>query len=143
MSDKPNLDLISMVQRARLAHDADAQPSQVTPLYWIEAKRQVDGPAPTERAGHWLIRTTTAEADALWTAIRAATEAGTLGYKSKVSGRGSKNERVIHVMTSDANDTADVARVRAALRDLGVAGDLTYEREQLAGDEQARGIASP
>jgi hypothetical protein len=129
MSDKPNLDLIGMVQRARMAHDAETKPSQVASLYWLEAKRSGGGSAPTERAGHWLIRTTLRDVDARWAAIRAATEAGTLGYKSKVSGRGDADARVIHVMTYDADDTADVARVRAALRDLGFDGDLVYERE--------------
>src|SRR4051812_40919066 len=129
MSDKPNLDLISMVQQARIAHDADAKPSQVTSLYWIEAKRQIEGAAPTARAGHWLIRTTLREVDAQWAAIKAATEAGKLGYKSKVAGHGQPHERVIHMMTYDADDAADVERVRAALRELGFDGDLVYERE--------------
>jgi hypothetical protein len=31
-------------------------------------------------------------------------------------------------MTYDANDSADVERVRLALRDLGFDGDLVYER---------------
>ncbi len=129
MNDKPDLDLIGMVQQARMAHDAEAKPSQVTSLYWIEAKRQGTGAAPTARAGHWLIRTTLAEVDAHWAAVKAATEAGKLGYKSKVAGRGQVDERVIHVVTYDADDAADVARVRAALRDLGFDGDLVYVRE--------------
>jgi hypothetical protein len=122
VSDKHSLDLIRMVQQARMAHDADAVPSQVTPRYWIEAKRQAEGAAPTTRAGHWLIRTTVAQVDAQWAVIRAATEAGTLGYKSKVAGGERDEDRVIHVMTSDADDAADVERVRLVLERLGFPG---------------------
>jgi hypothetical protein len=127
MSDKQSLDLIGMVQRARMAHDADAVPSQMTPRYWIEVKRQRDGAAPTVRAGYWLIRTTVAEVDAQWAAIRAATEAGTLGYKSKVTGGIRDTDRVIHVMTYDADDAPDIERVRLGLERLGFR-DVTYVR---------------
>jgi hypothetical protein len=125
MSDdnQPDLDLIRMVQNARMQHDAEAMPSQSGGVYWIEAKRRDSDPQPTSRAGYWLIVTTASEADALWAAIKAATEAGQLGYKSKVataSRGGPYDERMIHVMTYDADDGADVARVRAALAVLGV-----------------------
>jgi len=36
-NDPPNLDLISMVQQARMQHDADVLPSQVGAVYWIES----------------------------------------------------------------------------------------------------------
>ncbi len=127
--DPPDMDLIERVQRARMAHDADATPSQVSGNYWIESKRKVDGPGPTPRAGHWLIVTSAAEADALWARIKAATESGLLGYKSKVttaSRSGRASEREIHVVTYDADDGADVARVRAALRDLGLSDKIPY-----------------
>jgi hypothetical protein len=125
----PNLDLIRMVQNARMAHDAAAQPSQVSAVYWIEAKRKSEGAPPTPRAGQWVIETTTAEVDAHWAKIRAATEAGALGYKSKVSTAargGVADSRVIWVVTYDADDSADVERVRAALQSLGFS-NLRYE----------------
>jgi hypothetical protein len=130
MSDQPNLDLIAMVQRARLQHDADATPSQVAAVYWIEVKRAGDGPAPTPRAGQWVIHTTLSAVDALWAAVKAATERGELGYKSKVSTAsrgGQPDERVICALTYDADNVDDVARVGAALRALG-SGDMRYER---------------
>ena len=37
----PDLDLIQMVQRARMLHDKSARPSDYTSVYWIEAKQQV------------------------------------------------------------------------------------------------------
>jgi hypothetical protein len=131
--DQPNLDLIAMVQKARMAHDADAVPSQVAAVYWIEAKPQVEVPLPTPRAGRWVIPTSVQEVDALWERIKAATRTGKLGYKSKVStaprdfGK-DRDDRVIYVVTIDADDTGDVARVREALRDLGVSENIQYER---------------
>jgi hypothetical protein len=135
--DPAALDLIAMVQRARMQHDADARPSQANVGYWIEAKRLVAGRPPTPRTGQWVIPTTVTVIDALWDTIKAATEAGTLGYKSKVasvSRRGGKDatDRVICVRTYDADDAADVQRVLGALRDLGITGDLRYERDHEA-----------
>lgn len=130
---QPDLDLIGMVQQARMAHDAEAVPSQVAAVYWIEAKREVEGAEPTPRAGRWMIPTTIQDVDALWERIKAATRAGRLGYKSKVSTSArdhgiDRDDRVIHVVTVDADDTADVARVREALRELGVSENIQYER---------------
>ena len=126
----PNLDLIQMVQRARMLHDATAIPSEIGGVYWIEAKNEQAVP-PTSRAGLWLIETDLAAVDALWAAVKAATLAGELGYKSKVStasrgGRGGTDQRVICVCTADGADAADVERVRAALADLGIV-PLRYE----------------
>lgn len=128
-----DLDLIQMVQQARMAHDADAVPSQMAGVYWIEAKCEVETLPPTSRAGRWIIPTTVSEVDALWEKIKAATRAGKLGYKSKVStaprdlGK-DRNDRVIHVVTADADNTADVARVREALRELRINENIQYER---------------
>ena len=128
----PNLDLIQMVQAARLAHDAGVLPSQVHGVYWLEVKREVPGPAPTSRAGRWVIETTAAEADALWVLIRAATRDGRLGYKAKVStaarvGGTDRDQREIHIETVNRDDAADIERVRAALVTLGVSGPLRYD----------------
>ena len=130
---QPDLDLIGMVQKARMAHDADAIPSQVAAVYWIEAKRDADAPLPTPRAGRWVIPITVHEVDSLWERIKVATRTGKLGYKSKVSTAArdlgkDRDDRVIHVVTVDAHDAADVARVREALRALGVNENIQYER---------------
>ena len=131
--DKPDLDLIAMVQRARMQHDEQAIPSQVPAVYWIEAVPEVRGRAPTSRAGRWVIPTSVQEVDALWALIKQATKAGRLGYKSKVSTAArelgmDRDDRVIHVATYDAEDAADVERVRQALRELGIRGQIEYER---------------
>ncbi len=127
----PDMDLIRMVQQARMMHDREVVPSQVNAVYWIESKPLREAAEPTARAGEWLILTTHSEVDALWVKIREATEQGLLGYKSKVatiSTKGRKaDERVIVVRTRDADDSADVARVKAALRAMGITG-MEYQR---------------
>lgn len=130
--DPGAFDLILRVQQARMAHDADARPSEALTGYWIEVKRAVDGPPPTPRAGQWVISTPVDDIDALWAVIKAATATGQLGYKAKaatVSRHGGKNDCVICVRTVDADDAADVQRVLTALRDLGITRPLTYERD--------------
>ncbi len=124
-----NLDLIQMVQKARMLHDAAARPSALAAVYWIEAKRRDgDYPAPTAKAGEWRIplRADAADAvDAVWERVKSLTVAGQLGYKSKVStkpaaGQTDVDERLLCVRTYDAGDRADVERVRRALRDAGL-----------------------
>lgn len=115
------LDLIRRVQDARMAHDAEAIPSHVSAVYWIEAAPPTPGARPTSRAGYWLVETTVQEVDRVWQVVKTATVDGRLGYKSKVataSRSGDPDARVIHVCTYDAADVGDVARVEEALRAL-------------------------
>jgi hypothetical protein len=137
-NDKDPLDIIEMVQKARMQHDADARPSNIAAVYWIEAKdRSAQAKAPTPRSGQWVIETDINAVDALWEQVKTATEAGKLGYKSKVSTASRSHakgpdQRVICVRTYDADDTEDVARVQAALKALNMPGPYTYERDQEA-----------
>ncbi|MAS34847.1 MAG: hypothetical protein CL610_12625 [Anaerolineaceae bacterium] len=129
--EKPNLDLINRVQQARMQHDAEAVPSQVTGVYWIEAKRspQLDAPGPTAHAGYWQLGTTLDVVDELWAQVKAATESGRLGYKSKVATatRDSQSDsRVIQVLTYDSRDAADVERVGSALQVIVPSESWTY-----------------
>lgn len=123
--DAINLDLINMVQNARMLHDNEATPSKVTGVYWVESKNMTSNIlAPTPRTGEWRIATTVKAVDAVWTTIKQATEIGKLGYKSKVSTvpahrQTHRDERLICVRTYDADDTDDVARIRQALAELG------------------------
>lgn len=134
--DKPNLDLISMVQQARMQHDAEANPNTVGGVYWIETKpTRGDVKAPTPRSGQWVIATDTDHVEAIWATVKAATEAGELGYKSKVataprSDRYARDSRLIAIRTYDADDTADVERVRAKLVALGITAPMTYNRDR-------------
>lgn len=130
----PNLDLIQLVQQARMLHDAQAVPSNISGAYWLESKPLEPKQIPTARAGEWRIPTTTTEADALWVRIKQATENGKLGYKSKIStapahGQAYIDERLVVVRTYDADDAADVARVEAELRSLEIDA-MKYERIQ-------------
>lgn len=132
MSDqpqKPDMDLIEMVQRARMINDKQAVPSKVAAVYWIEAK--APDAQPTPRAGTWVIPTSVDQVDSLWKVIKQATETGELGYKSKVSTSPGKDQasdkaRLIHVRVADSANTNDVQRVRENLRKLGVTDDIAY-----------------
>lgn len=132
--DQPDMDLISMVQRARQAYDAEANPSDVPAVYWIEAPYTGgDANAPTPRSGQWVLTVDVTDVDSLWAQVKAATEAGKLGYKSKVSTasnvEGQSNLRVIAVRTYDADDEADVKRVRDALAEITGEADWRYQRD--------------
>lgn len=132
MPDKLDLDLINLVQRGRMAHDNEMKPSQVSGVYWIEAKHP-DNPIPTPRAGSWRMTTTSDDVDDQWAQIKAATEAGQLGYKAKVSTasrEANADSRIIHVLTTDSADQVDVDRVRTALDTLDMDGDWTYHAER-------------
>ena len=108
--DDLNLDLIQMVQAARLAHDATARPSDYAAVYWIEAKRaDGDTPAPTSQAGEWRVPLAVETVDAVWERVKALTVKGELGYKSKVStrpaaGQADPDARLLCVRTYDAGD---------------------------------------
>lgn len=136
-NDEMNLDLINMVQNARMQHDDDAIPSQVPGVYWIEAKRKTGGyPAPTPTSGEWQIVTDVDHVDQQWATVKQATERGQLGHKSKVSTQPAHNQahqeaRLICVRTYNADDADDVARIQAALLDLGFRDvNLSYMRDK-------------
>ena len=72
-----NLDLIQMVQKARMLHDETASPSALAAVYWIEAKRRDgDYPAPTAKAGEWRIPLRADDVDAVWERVKSLTTAG-------------------------------------------------------------------
>ncbi|MEP6985552.1 MAG: putative phosphothreonine lyase domain-containing protein [Chloroflexota bacterium] len=128
----PNLDLIQMVQQARMMHDREAVPSRMNAVYWIESKPLMATRVLSPRTGEWRIETTLDKVDDLWAKIRKATEESQLGYKSKVSTSAAKGQshtsaRLIVVRTYDADDSGDVSRVEAALHELGVTS-MNYER---------------
>lgn len=122
MSERPELDLIQLVQRARMAHDDRARPSQISGAYWLEAKAPPGlRPGPTGRNAEWRASAELANIDALWEILRNATQAGRLGYKAKVATAArdaSPGRRELRVLVADRADESDVARVRAALQSL-------------------------
>ena len=134
---KIDLDLIQMVQEARMLHDQTARPSDYAAVYWIEAKREAgEYPAPTANAGEWRISVTVETVDEIWERVRRATVAGQLGYKSKVStrpaaGQTGTDERILCVRTYDAGDSEDIARIERVLLDMGLR-DLYYVRDKPA-----------
>lgn len=132
-ASKLNMDLINMVQNARMMHDNEAIPSKVPGVYWIESKHPSPENKPTPRTGEFHIQTTIDEVDAHWLQIKQATEKGLLGYKSKVStaptdGKAHGKQRLICIRTYDADNQDDRNRIEAELKKLGFA-DLSYERD--------------
>jgi len=141
--NKPlNLDLINMVQNARMMHDQTARPSDYSAVYWIESKRKNgDYPALTPNAGEWRVKLNVKDVDMVWEQVKGATEKGELGYKSKVStrpaaGQTHPDERLLCVRTYNADDEADVERVKNALLDMGLNEGLIYNRDK---DESDKG----
>lgn len=130
---KLNMDLINMVQNARMMHDKEAIPSKVPGVYWIESKNPNPANKVTPRTGEFRFSTTVDEVDAQWQIIKEATESGKLGYKSKVStsptdGKPHSNQRVMCIRTYDADDTDNCERIKAQLALLGFE-DVSYERD--------------
>ncbi|MEW6684459.1 MAG: putative phosphothreonine lyase domain-containing protein [Nitrospirota bacterium] len=116
---------------------ADQPPSTVTEVHWLYAERATGHyPAATPRSGKWLIFVPVREIDRVWAVIKAATEAGRLGDRSKVATAKPRvtakdpNARVICVYTYDAADEGDVQRVREVLRELGVTWRIPYKTDQ-------------
>ncbi|GAB4325915.1 MAG: hypothetical protein Kow00117_13440 [Phototrophicales bacterium] len=124
MNEKPDLDLIQMVQRARMQHDEQATPSQIQAVYWIEAKYNA---SPTPRAGQWVCEVSPEQVDTVWEKIKQATQAGELGYKSKVSTAVRQGRHRLCVCTVDAQHAADVQRVYNVLVQLFP--DVTWRYE--------------
>jgi hypothetical protein len=113
-----------------------SEPSTEKSLLWLSADRKVGAyPQPTERAGKWQIFTRAAVVDDVWRKIKEAVEEGKLGGIAKVStARPNPNSpdpatRVICVYTYDADDKADVDRVRSSLRELGFTNKISYKTD--------------
>ncbi|KAH8645637.1 hypothetical protein BX600DRAFT_519227 [Xylariales sp. PMI_506] len=76
------------------------------------------------KAGKWLLFCPAASVDELWASVARATVNNELGVAAKVSTRGEddqqRTERIICIYTADFTDKADVKRVAAKLRQLGL-----------------------
>jgi hypothetical protein len=116
-------------------------PSRAKHDYWIYAYRQKGNyPAHTHRAGKWLIFVPIESVDEVWEKIRLAVEHGELGQSAKVSTARpnaiapNRSRRVICVYTYDSDDAADVRRIRAALRALGIRHRIPYKTDKATED---------
>ena len=113
------------------------KPSIVTDTYWIFASRQKGKyPEPTDNRGKWLVFTSVAEVDAVWSKIRTATREGKLGNDSKVATAkdspygNNQTGRVICIYTYDWTDEKDVMKIRDVLRKLGITGKIPYKANE-------------
>ena len=127
----------------------DDRPSRYTAGHYLHAT----GPEPAEgsprRPGKWLIFVSRSRVDALWDAIRRGVERGRLGHAAKVSTAlpdplsPDPKKHMICVYTANEDDAADVRRVRAALRELGVTWKIPYKSDAPARAGQYEGMARP
>jgi hypothetical protein len=126
-------------------------PSRSADDYWVRAHHTTKTyPAHTERGGKWLLFVPTPDVDTHWEQVLQALDAGALGESAKVSTalknprETSPDKRVICVYTYDADDYADVSRVRQALRDIGYTRNLAYKMDNttLAGQYSSGGRVS-
>ena len=128
---------IKAARRAILSKFADAKPSEVTEIPWINAENKVEShPKTTDKSGKWLIFVPVENIDLFWAEIKKATEEGKLGQASKVATAKSNpntidpKKRVICVYTYDWSDESDVLRVREELRNLGVIHKVAYKSDE-------------
>lgn len=113
------------------------RPSVNTETFYIHATRRAGSyPRKTEDSGKWLIFVPVLAVDEVWGRIRQATENGDLGGASKVATAKPNaltlhnNKRVICIYTYDCRDEADVMRVRAELRKLGINESISYKPDK-------------
>jgi len=127
---------------------SDANPSEVTDVYWIHAKSEKsEYPKSTERSGKWLIFADISVIDEVWAKIKKATKEGKLGDSAKVAtAKPNPNAtnpatKVICVYTYDWADEKDVKRVREELRILGITTKIPYKADEdtLSGKYRVRG----
>ncbi|MFE2971699.1 putative phosphothreonine lyase domain-containing protein [Streptomyces sp. NPDC059340] len=112
-------------------------PSRETTEPWLWAAAR-DTPLTEDDhpwSGKWLWFTPLSLLDASWTTIRAATEDGLLGYRSKAATlintrtKSDDTRRPICVYTRDWRDIDDVQRVLTNLRALGIVDVLLYKTD--------------
>ena len=110
-------------------------PSRYTGDHYLHAAGPEQAEGAVRRPGKWLIFVSRSRVDALWNTIRRAVEKGRLGHAAKVSTAlpnplsPDPKKHVICVYTADQENAADVHRVRAALRELGVSWKIPYKAD--------------
>jgi len=119
----------------RAVTSTEPRPSQFTAEHYIHAK----GPEPAEgtprKPGKWMIFVTRSRVDAMWDEIRRAVQAGRLGHTAKVSTAlpdplsPDPKKHMICVYTANEDDAAEVRRVRAVLRGLGITWKIPYKSD--------------
>lgn len=110
-------------------------PSRETTEYWLWADAPDASPPEDSRpwSGKWLWFTPLSLLDRSWATIRAATEDGLLGHRSKAATlinarpKSDDTRRPICVYTRDWRDIDDVQRVLTSLRALGIVDNLLYK----------------
>ncbi len=125
------------------------RPSRYTADHYLHAKAPERDEGTPGKPGKWLIFVSRTRVDALWDAIRRGVERGRLGHAAKVSTAlpdplsPDPKKHMICVYTPNEDDAADVRRVRAALRGMGVTWKIPYKSDAPARAGQYEGMAGP
>lgn len=118
----------------RMTMVAQLRPSTYSDDFWIFADAPDRG--PVRAPGKWMVFVYTADVDRYWALISHAVEQGSLGPSAKVATAKphphatNPRARLICVYTADWRDRADVRRVLATLRGLGVSWRLSYKTDE-------------
>ncbi|XP_078352186.1 UPF0696 protein C11orf68 homolog [Oculina patagonica] len=79
-------------------------------------------------SGKWLIYSTSARIDAIWTSVAKAVVSGSLGFAAKVSTREPEEKtHVICVYTEDFTNEEQVRAVEKGLREVGIITAMSYK----------------
>lgn len=117
--------------------DDDRVPTATSEPDWIWARNPHGAGTDTPYCGKWLLFLPEQYVDERWAIVAQATRDGLLGTAAKVASKGAARpyrpgEPIAYlccVYTRDCRDVADVARVLAALRELGFARRLSYKED--------------
>jgi hypothetical protein len=114
----------------------ERKPTKEQRDYWLFAEREIGFyPEHTERGGKWLIFAPSDIVDEVWQKIGQAVKQGKLGSTAKVAtakenpNSTDSSRHVICVYTYDADDEADVLRIRSSLRELGITSKIPYKTD--------------
>jgi hypothetical protein len=109
------------------------KPSTFTDGAYLASVNPTAPPHDTNLGGKWLLYVDRANVDEVWEKILTALHEGRLGPSAKVSTAADnplshrKDKHVICVFTVNADDEADVRRVRSELRELGFIARISYK----------------
>lgn len=130
-------ELIKIKQIILAQSYSNANPSEVTDVYWIFAKNEKDNyPKSTSNSGKWLVFVNFDEVDNVWDKIKTSTQSGKLGGSSKVAtaklnpNATDTKTKVICVYTYDWTDEDDIRRIREELRALGITKKIPYKADE-------------
>lgn len=126
-----------MPATAKPSLSSDTLPSQSSSAFWLYQSGPLKDSktGPSGRIGKWMVFLSTARADELWPKIKANLKSGELASaaiaaKISVPKPDKPNSHVLIIYTSDFTDKVTVRKCLAAIRALGITGEIYYKTDQ-------------